>query len=149
MGIQAEDADDLCQQAFVVAMGSGKVFPFSHRRQRRWLSQISWRIGMNFLRLRRHAYEEVRGELFEAPDVDRDELLSRVHARAVLRVALGAMTPEERALLFEHYVEEATLEEIGARLGLTRSAVWSRLKRLLREAAERARELTDQCDPMA
>jgi len=147
LGLSEEDAVEITQQTFAVAFASGKVISSSLTRERAWISEIAFRLGMNHLRLRRHALEEPRWEWFDYLENPADDQETTLATRELLRFALQDTTPEERALLFERYAKESTLEELAARLGVTRSSVWSKLRTLRKNAEQRARHFLENHRP--
>ncbi|MGZ3631400.1 MAG: RNA polymerase sigma factor [Candidatus Limnocylindrales bacterium] len=52
---------------------------------------------------------------------------AQVDERAALRQALAALSPEHRAVIALHYLEEQTVEQIAAQLGIRTGTVKSRL----------------------
>jgi RNA polymerase sigma factor (sigma-70 family) len=149
LGLSEDDTDEITQQTFAVAFTSGKVISSTWTRERAWLSEIAFRLGMNHLRLRRHALEETRWEWFDALEKPQEDQETTIATRELLHFALQDMTPEDRALLFERYAKESTLEELALKLGVTRSSVWSKLKTLRKHAEQRAREcLENQRKPV-
>ena len=138
MGVEPEDAKDLAQHAFLVALERWhEVAEASEGRRRAWLEGITWQLGMNFLRLRRHHYERPghRGlGRARAPGSSPEE---GAHAARLVHAALGPMTDEERALFLAYFYEDATLDELASRLGVARNALFRRLGAL--ERAARAR----------
>ncbi|WP_170229977.1 RNA polymerase sigma factor [Polyangium fumosum] len=143
MGVLPEDAKDLVQHAFFVALTRWhEVEDASEGRKRAWLEGITWQLGQNFLRLRRHRVEELghRGlDLALAPGSAIDE---QTHATRLVRAALAPMTDEERALFVAYFLENATLDELTARFGITRNVAFRRLTTLGRGARARLERLS-------
>ncbi|MDC3957577.1 RNA polymerase sigma factor [Polyangium jinanense] len=143
MGISREDAKDLVQHAFVVALERWhEVENAPEGRMRAWLDSITWQLGQNFLRLSRHRYEQLghRGlALAAAPGSYADE---RAHAARLVRAALGPMTDEDHALFVASFLEDATLDELALRFGITRNAAFRRITTLERVARARVERLS-------
>jgi len=143
MGVQPEDAKDLVQHAFFVALSRWhEVEDASEGRKRTWLEGITWQLGQNFLRLRRHRYERLGHrelDLALAPGSSVDE---QAHATRLVRAALDAMTDEERALFVAYFLEDATLDELTVRFGLTRNVAFRRITTLGRVARTRLERLS-------
>ncbi|MDI1451282.1 sigma-70 family RNA polymerase sigma factor [Polyangium sp. 6x1] len=143
MGVSSEDARDLAQHAFVIALERwDEVKDASEARMRAWLDRITWQLGQNFLRLRRHRVERLghRGlGLASAPGSSVDEL---AHAARLVRAALGPMTDEDRALFVASFLENATLDELSRTFGITRKAAFRRLTTLGRLARARLERLS-------
>lgn len=143
MGLSPEDARDLVQHAFVIALERWhEVDNAPEGRMRAWLESITWQLGQNFLRLSRHRYEDLghRGlALAPAPGSPTDE---RAHAARLVRAALGPMTDEDRALFVAYFLEDATLDELARRFGITRNVAFRRITTLERVARARIERLS-------
>jgi RNA polymerase sigma-70 factor (ECF subfamily) len=129
LGIGGEDALDIAQQTFVVAIGTVRVMPTCVEQQRAWLFKIAWHQAMNFRRLRRHQHESLASDRIQQARAKGTSQEQRAHAREVLEAVLASLSPEDRELLIRHALAGETLEELGPRLGLSRSATWARLVR--------------------
>ncbi|MDC0743517.1 RNA polymerase sigma factor [Polyangium mundeleinium] len=143
MGVLPEDAKDLVQHAFFVALSRWhEVEDASEGRKRAWLEGITWQLSQNFLRLRRHRVEKLghRGlDLAPAPGSSVDE---QTHAARLVHAALDSMTDEDRALFVAYFLESATLDELSVRFGITRNAAFRRITTLGRVARARLERLS-------
>lgn len=77
-----------------------------------------------------------------APKTPEDEVASE-QTRAALRGMLDQLTPERRAVVELYLLEERSMEEVAAELGISEEGAWSRWRRAraeLRERVERRRE---------
>ena len=113
-----QDAEDVTQTVFLKLLETKPVLEAG--RERAWLFQVAanecrslWR------RLSRRRTEPLEEALtVAAPEAD----------RAVLE-AVGRLKPGDRAVLYLFYYEGYTTGEIGALLGISQSAVTTRLQR--------------------
>ncbi len=144
MGIPLEDARELAQQAFVIAIARWHEAPTSRRRRRAWLDGITWRLGKNFLRLRRHRYEKLGHPRFTRVPIPGAGLENRTHAAHLLRAALEGMTDEDHALFVAHFAEGATIDALSRRLGIPRKRLFRRLAALGRVARARIERLSSR-----
>jgi RNA polymerase sigma factor (sigma-70 family) len=137
MGLMGADVDDLVQDTFIIAQRYWSERPPDCGRQRNWLQGIAWRIGMNFLRRKRHEYE-----LFElAPRssfvLNKPNAEDLGHLRQVFEVVFAGVADRDLEMLVEHFLDGIAVTKIAAKHGLARSTAWSKLQKLRREAAER------------
>ncbi len=114
--------DDIVQEVLIKHYRLGKSFG-SEEGKRAWLVRVT----VNACRSHTRApWRKRRRELPEnaaAPGTeDADELIA-------LRDAIRRLKPIYREVIYLHYYEGYTAEQIGKMLGLTTSAVTSRLKR--------------------
>lgn len=113
-----QDAEDVTQTVFLKLLETKPVLEAG--RERAWLFQVAanecrslWR------RLSRRRTEPLEAALtVAAPEAD----------RAVLE-AVGRLKPGDRAVLYLFYYEGYTTGEIGVLLGISQSAVTTRLQR--------------------
>lgn len=113
-----QDAEDVTQTVFLKLLETKPALEAG--RERTWLFQVAanecrslWR------RLSRRRTEPLEAALtVAAPEAD----------RAVLE-AVGRLKPGDRAVLYLFYYEGYTTGEIGALLGISQSAVTTRLQR--------------------
>jgi len=83
------------------------------------------RIVVNVCRDRLHRHRLPDALMVEPPVAD--DRFADIDERAALHQALAALTPEHRAVIALHYLEEKTVEEIAAQLGIRAGTVKSRL----------------------
>jgi RNA polymerase sigma-70 factor, ECF subfamily len=115
-------AEDIAQEAFLAAVRSLERFdarrPFSP-----WLTRIVANRAIDWSRSRSARCEALGAPLPEAPP----EVAARADPELV--AALGALSPERRAVVVLRYVLGHTPGEIGRMLDLPRGTVNSRLRR--------------------
>lgn len=70
-----------------------------------------------------------RLEFVTSPEVALDEQMVRAETAETMWAALGRLGPDERSMLVMHEVDGAPYDEIAAVMGLTVSAVKSKLYR--------------------
>ena len=83
------------------------------------------RIVVNVCRDRLHRHRLPDALMVEPPIAD--DRFADIDERAALHQALAALTPDHRAVIALRYVEEKTVEEIAAQLGIRTGTVKSRL----------------------
>jgi len=121
------DAEDAAQDAFLQAwrglqrFRSGSTFST-------WLYRIVTNRCLNFLRSRRRSAEMLEDP--PAPAETGPAQLSEVRAQlTALQVALGGLTPEQRAAFVLRHLEGCSHEQIAQALDISVPAVKSRLHR--------------------
>jgi RNA polymerase sigma factor (sigma-70 family) len=131
----ADIAEDAVQSAWPIAWRKLGALR-DPARLRPWLVSIAANQARQAMRRerRRHVVELSIGGT--GPVADPDQLLPM----ADLRVALGKLGADDRALLALRYVAELSSDEIGQALGISASGTRSRLERLL---ARLRRDLDD------
>jgi len=128
-----EDAEDVSQEVLLeVTKGISKVE--APRQFKVWLYRVALHSSLNLKQARARRVELARRvavmPLTEGAPVDPEE-------RAALMRAIGDLDDPSRCMLIEHYFDKLTLEEIGAREGVSAVAVFKRLDRA-RETLRRA-----------
>lgn len=145
----AQRVEDLAQETFVKAWRALHQFdgraPFEH-----WVSRIAVRTGLDHLRReKRHRNETALSELSEdtldwlrSPD-EKNEPESR-DAAEVLHLAMRQLSPSDRVVITMLELEDRSVKEIAATLGITSLAVRVRAVRArgkLKRALEKISEL--------
>ena len=118
---RAHDAEDAAQDALLeIIRGLGGLR--EPRAFKRWLCRVTLHTALDHLRLRnrRTRHEETRAAMSPLP---RDPAAEAVHD------ALARLDDDDRCLIVEKFFERATLEEIGARDGVSAAAVAKRVDR--------------------
>ena len=127
-----QDADDAAQEVFLRLFNSRDDFE-GEEHLRRWLLRVTVNYCRDLLRSpwrkRRVSWEEVP----EIPVFDRPE------QEALYREVM-ALPEKYRTVLYLFYYEELSVREIGSLLGLTVSAVTTRLSRAKQRLKERLGE---------
>lgn len=136
-------AEDVVQDTFLTAMGRVADYDPQRGSLRSWL----WTLSRNVLRrhLRHHPQRarlyEVHRQLDAAwtrlggsvhGSVPSDEILEQRQTRAMVTTAMASLDPKYRRVLVGKYVEDKTLQELGAELELSGEAVKSLLARARR-----------------
>ena len=126
-GISESDADDLCQEVFVVVFR--RLHEFEHRSSMRtWLYGITVRIALAHRRrasTKRELPTDSPPEL-ATPDGPHDQLADR-EARALLDRALDALDDDKRAVFVLYEVEQLPMAEIARALECPLQTAYSRL----------------------
>lgn len=73
-----------------------------------------------------------------------DEMLNRIDERHDLFVAIDKLDRSSKAIILMYFYMDLTLEEIGMKLGITKSAVHKRLKSILKSLKVMLKENTDR-----
>lgn len=114
--------DDIVQEVLIKYYRLGKSFD-SEEGRKAWLIRVTVNTCHNYTK---HWWNKRRSELPEtahtAEAADSDELIA-------LRDAIRRLKPIYREVIYLHYYEGYTAEQIGKMLKLSTSAVTSRLKR--------------------
>ncbi|MDC0746055.1 RNA polymerase sigma factor [Polyangium mundeleinium] len=120
-GVDGPDVEDLCQDVFVVAIRRGAT-------SGGWLVQTARKLAANHRRLHRHWREVIDLRAVRLASAAPEDGLARVH----LRCALRRIKDEDRELLVRHVLGGETLAELAEGLGVSKSGVHGRLKRVCR-----------------
>lgn len=137
------DAEEVTQEAFLAIYKNAHRFrpelSFSS-----WLYTIASNLCKNVLRARKRKFLsldfEGAPEPREREDSDPAKIVQNRATRSTISEALAALKPKYSIVLLLRYGEGCSYEEIGDQLGLTLSAVDTRLyraKKLLRKKLER------------
>lgn len=121
------DAEDICQAAFLKFIEHQNTI--APGKEKSWLATVTANLCRDMLRARKSHPTEPLEDIFPFATPEESELFSAV-------MALGE---KERAAVYLHYYEGYTSAEIGKMLGISRSAVTTRLyqaRKHLRKALE-------------
>lgn len=127
LGLNEADAEDLCQEVFVVA--HQKLDTFEGRSSiRTWLCGIAVRLAAKHRR-RFSTQREIPTD--KLPDIEStggpDEALSASEARALLGAALEKLDPEKREVFVLFEIEELSMNDVAAALDCPLQTAYSRL----------------------
>jgi RNA polymerase sigma-70 factor (ECF subfamily) len=124
-GIPFEDAKDVAQVALTHVFRQLRRSTFRGQSSLgSWVHTIASRRIKDYWRSRRRRNDL---ESFQTGAGTEITVQSSTEDLVVVQQALERMPPDERSVLLLHEREGFTLEEIGARVGLKKSAVWDRL----------------------
>ncbi|MBC8071412.1 MAG: sigma-70 family RNA polymerase sigma factor, partial [Deltaproteobacteria bacterium] len=141
LALSESDADDLVQETWMYAEGTGSKRPVEGKTLRAWLAGVL-RNRERMLRRaegrRRRREAEAASELSEATQAEL--VLHRDRVLSSLRELLDELDEDDRALLLARYCDEHAAPELADRLGLPASTVRSRLSR----ATARVRQGLDE-----
>jgi len=127
---RAEDAEDACQEV-LIELTRGLPTIDAPRPFKVWLYRVAVHTALDRKESRdRHARLAPKALKPEGLPMDESE-------RAELMRAIGTLDDRTRCLVLEHYFDKTTLEEIGAREGVSAVAIFKRLDRA-RETLRRA-----------
>ncbi|MBX3202222.1 MAG: RNA polymerase sigma factor [Labilithrix sp.] len=131
LGLQPDDADDVAQEVFLVAVRKMDVIEAG--RERSFLFGIALRIAMRARRTQRSRAARTDADFeiddVRSPDPTSDELLSRKEARVLLDQALSEMKPEIRTAFVLYELEQMTMIEIATLTETAPGTVASRIRR--------------------
>lgn len=135
-GLPTHDIPDAVQDTFLVVHRQLETFDFQ-RPIRPWLFGIAWRVAA--LHKRRAAKRHERLHIVPAPAriPPADASLSRAEAAEVVEMCLAELDEAKRIVFVMSDVDGLTAPEIATAIGISESAVRSRLKRA-RRSFERA-----------
>lgn len=136
MGASSATAEDIAQEAFVIALSRAGTIVAG--KERSFLLSIV----VNMLRrerTRRNRHEELTVEPPGPEDHSPDRALEDKRARELLDRSLAALDDDLRAVFVLHEIEEETMADIAQMLDLAPGTVASRLRRA-REEWKRATE---------
>jgi RNA polymerase sigma-70 factor (ECF subfamily) len=139
LGISAADVEDQVQHVLMVA--AMKLDSIEPGRERAFLIQTAIRSAARFRRDKARHGEVFDGEPDERPGehMTPERLVDERAARRTLDRVLGAMDFDLRSVLVLYELEEMTLADIAALLGIPQGTVASRLRRARADFRERAR----------
>jgi RNA polymerase sigma-70 factor (ECF subfamily) len=126
MGVGSATAEDIAQEAFVIALGRADAIV--HGKERSYLLSIVVNM-VRRERTRRSRHEELTEEPTAREDDAPDRALDDKRARALLDRSLDALDDDLRAVFVLHEIEEETMADIAQMLDLAPGTVASRLRR--------------------
>jgi RNA polymerase sigma-70 factor (ECF subfamily) len=129
LGMPPDAADDVAQETFVVA--ARKVDGILAATERQYLFAIAVRVTTEARRARSRRRELPEGDTPPSPDPrpGADELLDRKRARQLLEDVLASMPLDLRAAFTLFELEDMSLPEVAAILGVPLGTATSRLRR--------------------
>lgn len=133
-GVNPIDMDDLLQVVFMLAYQERLKLPA--RREASWLRGIARKQAANFRRRHRHWREELNQRAVDAVLGVPEDPEEAAALRDALRVAIAGIAEEDLEILVWYGIDEETLDEIGQRLGLSKSGAHVRLSRARRLLAD-------------
>ncbi|MBP1701531.1 MAG: polymerase ECF-type sigma factor [Chloroflexi bacterium] len=139
----AEDAEDAAQETFLRAYKALRRYD-DNRPFATWLLSIAAHYCIDQLRRKNPAVKSIDEMI--VPDIpdpapDMDSRLSRKQEQQRMRALLETLDPTDRAAVVMYYWYDYSYDEICQELGLTLSAVKSRLHRARKAMAERWNEM--------
>jgi RNA polymerase sigma-70 factor, ECF subfamily len=128
-GLDPDEADDATQQVFLTA--SRRLSDIEPRSERAFLLATAVHVAQKAHRSRarrRETHDDAWLDRLD-PTPDAEELLDRRRARDLLDEILGAMAEDLRVVFVLFEIEQLTLSEIAALLGIPQGTAASRLRR--------------------
>lgn len=140
LGVREADAEDLCQEVFVVV--HRRLPEFEGRSSlRTWIYGIAIRVASDHRRRahvrRERPTEELPEERRSAPQMKE---LEREQARALLDAALSELDDDKRAVFVLYEIEGLEMKEVAEAVGCPLQTAYSRLhaaRKRVTEAVER------------
>jgi RNA polymerase sigma-70 factor (ECF subfamily) len=142
MGVGSAAAEDIAQEAFVIALT--RIDAITLGKERSFLLSIVVNM-VRRERQRRHRHEELTVEPAAREDDAPDRALDDKRARELLDRSLDALDDDLRAVFVLHEIEEETMADIAQLLDVAPGTVASRLRRAREEwkrATDRLRRET-------
>lgn len=118
----AADAEDVCQESFIRLMKYQGQFP-ADEDCKRWLIRVSINLSKNLLK-----YRKSHAEPMDFPYSIADETAVQTPQNELVQV-IKQMPPEYSAVIHLFYYEGYTAKEVAQILGISVTAVTSRLSR--------------------
>lgn len=113
-----EEADDIFQEVFLRYLRARPVFP-DEARERAWFLKVTANLCRSHLRSPWHSRVTALEADQPAPEREEGGMLELV----------DRLPPKYRAVIYLYYYEDCSARECGALLGLTETAVQTRLQR--------------------
>lgn len=128
-GVRERDLEDLCHDVFVAFYRSQDRYDAT-RPLKPWLSGIAFRVASDYRRRAQHRREMPSLPIDRSPSDEppADEKLTGCQDRELLIEALAAVEEGRRAVLLMHDIDEQTMPQIAAVLGLPLNTAYSRLR---------------------
>jgi RNA polymerase sigma-70 factor (ECF subfamily) len=125
-GVNAADAEDLCQEVFLV-MWRRRTSYDPVRPLRPWIAGIAFRVIQE---RRRRSQRELPGGLLDMPDQSPrpDERLASAQAQALVLAALARLPEKQRAIVILHDIDGLAMRDIADALTIPLFTLYSRLK---------------------
>ena len=131
LGVPYRDIEDVVHEVFLVMHRRWEDYD-RMRPVRPWLFGIAFRVASAH---RRKGSREVLGDSFEAEDLGArpDDAAVASETRTLLLKALGQVPLERRAVLVMHDVDDTSMRDIAAELGIPLFTAYSRLRKARKE----------------
>jgi len=122
-------AEDVCQEAFLRVWRRAELFDPARGTFTAWLYRAAANLAFNRLALKSSTETELSSQLVLPPaeTVNPSEEASRNERSRLLHDALGALSPQDRAILTLRHIEERPVAEIAGILDIPEGTVKSRV----------------------
>lgn len=143
LGVAEADADDVCQEVFLVV--HRKLPEFEGRSAlRTWMYGIAVRTAADYRKRAHRRHEVPTADMPDHPSSvdDPDRSLQLTQARSLLDELVGALDDDKRAVFVLFEIEQLSMQDVAAALGCPLQTVYSRLyaaRAQIQAAAERLR----------
>ncbi|MBI4728238.1 MAG: sigma-70 family RNA polymerase sigma factor [Acidobacteria bacterium] len=133
---EPEDARDVAQETFVSAMRGLRAFR-ADARLSTWLHRIAVNASLDLLRRRGRRETRALDDVCDRPDPGPgpEESAERAERAGAVRAALARLSPDHRATIVLHDLEQLGYSEIAGVLGIPLGTVKSRIHRARLELA--------------
>lgn len=142
LGVPRSDAEDALQQVFMVT--ARRIDDITPGSERSFLYGVCLRVASRTRRTHARRREIVGDDACPErvdPGARPDEMLDRARARALLEEILGLMPLDLRAVFTLFELEQLTMTEIAALVGVPQGTVASRLRRARELFAEQRKRI--------
>lgn len=140
LGVHERDLEDVTHEVFLQVHSKLATYDQS-RPIRPWLFAFALRFASDYRKLARH---QTRLGDYDAATTDDspEEVLEQRDRAELLRIALGRLGLDLRAVLILHDIDETPMKEITDRLEIPLNTGYSRLRLAREQCAETVKRLT-------
>jgi RNA polymerase sigma-70 factor (ECF subfamily) len=130
-GVPSADLEDVAQEVFHGAYRSLPGYERSRARIRTWLYRIAFYQSRAFLNRARHGREALEPpESFDEAILDgaptAEQRMIGEESRRLVLALLDLIETNRRAVFVAYHIEEMTMQEVAALLGIPKGTAWSR-----------------------
>ena len=126
LGVDAADADDLCQEVFVILYRRWSDID-RNRPLRPWIYGVAVRVLADHRRVRRHRDARIDSNPALALPATQHEALEQRQTRDLLQEAITRLEATKQAVFVLHELEEMAMPEIAETLSCPLQTAYSRL----------------------
>lgn len=142
LGLRSPEIDDLAQEVFIVLQRKWPTLDVTQS-LRPYLFGIAFRLACAH---RRRKTREIPFATLEAEDEDAgpEQAFDSAQSAQLLMTALGRLPLKRRAVVVMYELDGCSMDEVAARLSISRFGAYSRLRKARQELAAAMRRLTKE-----